>query len=291
MTVNDESNTQQNAAEEAGTAAAGPGQRLRLAREAAGLSREEVSTRLRLRLELIRALEDDDYAHLPPLAFVSGYLRSYARLLDLPAEELVAMLERRDEAPVLVSPVLQPHQRRSSDLPVKLVTWLIVLLLLGLLVAWWLARQPLEDEAAMLAPALVVPGDRMELSLPAAPEQPLPEEAAGTAETATAPAPALVVDEPPPPPLVLTEVQLEAIGGDCWLEIKDAGGSQLVYELLQDGTTRTVRGKAPFEIFLGYAPAVTVYYQGQVFDHSPYHRREVAKFRLGKAADNKPVAE
>lgn len=291
MTVNDESNTQQNAPEDTGTAIAGPGQRLRLAREAAGLSREEVSTRLRLRLELIRALEDDDYAHLPPLAFVSGYLRSYARLLDLPAEELVAMLERRDEAPVLVSPVMQPHQRRSGDWPVKIVTWLIVLLLLGLLVAWWYSRQPLEDETAMLPPALVMPGDSMTLSLPAVPAQPLPEEPADAAVTATAAAPAAVVDEPPPPPVALTEVQLEAIGGDCWLEIKDAGGSQLVYELLQDGMTRTVRGKAPFEIFLGNAPAVTVYYQGQVFDHSSYHRREVAKFRLGKAADNKPVAE
>jgi hypothetical protein len=52
-----------------------------------------------------------------------------------------------------------------------------------------------------------------------------------------------------------------------------------------------VRGRAPFDVFLGNAPAVTVYYQGQVFDHTPFHRREVAKFRLGKAADNKPLAE
>lgn len=284
MTVNDESDTEAMVQEEA--VAAGPGQRLRLAREAAGLSREEVSTRLRLRLELIRALEEDDYAHLPPLAFVSGYLRSYARLLELPAEELVAMLERRDESPVLVSPVMAPHQRRSSDWPVRVVTWLIILLLIGLLAAWWLARQPQEEDVAADPVPTLRSGGTVELSLPPAGETVLPEE-----PVAVEPAPAVEPPAPTPAPLALAEIQLEATNGDCWLEIKDAAGTQVAYELLKEGNTRTVRGKAPFEVFLGYAPAVTLYYQGQVFDHRPFHRRDVAKFRLGKAADNKPLAE
>lgn len=284
MTVNDESDTEAMVQEEA--VAAGPGQRLRLAREAAGLSREEVSTRLRLRLELIRALEEDDYAHLPPLAFVSGYLRSYARLLELPAEELVAMLERRDESPVLVSPVMAPHQRRSSDWPVRVVTWLIILLLIGLLAAWWLARQPQEEDVAADPVPTLRSGGTVELSLPPAGETVLPEE-----PVAVEPAPAVELPAPTPAPLALAEIQLEATNGDCWLEIKDAAGTQVAYELLKEGNTRTVRGKAPFEVFLGYAPAVTLYYQGQVFDHRPFHRRDVAKFRLGKAADNKPLAE
>ncbi|WP_172600372.1 RodZ domain-containing protein [Sulfurivermis fontis] len=268
---------------------AGPGQRLRLAREAAGLSREEVSTRLRLRLELIRALEEDDYAHLPPVAFVSGYLRSYARLLELPAEELVAMLERPDATPALVAPVMPLHQRRSSDWPVKLVTWLIVLLLLGLLAVWWLSRQPAEDEPAGEPAMLQAPDGNVSLTLPPVTETPPQAE---PQEVAVAePSPVIGAAPPVPVPLQVTEVQLEAGGGDCWLEVKDADGKQLVYELLQDGMTRTVRGKAPFEIFLGNAPAVTVYYQGKVFDHAPFQRREVARFRLGKAADNQPIAE
>lgn len=284
MTVNHESDTEAMVQEEA--VAAGPGQRLRLAREAAGLSREEVSTRLRLRLELIRALEEDDYAHLPPLAFVSGYLRSYARLLELPAEELVAMLERRDESPVLVSPVMAPHQRRSSDWPVRVVTWSIILLLIGLLAAWWFARQPQEENVATDPVPTLRSGGIVELSLPPAGETVLPEE-----PVAVEPAPAVEPSAPTPAPPALAEIQLEATHGDCWLEIKDAAGTQVAYELLKEGTTRTVRGKAPFEVFLGYAPAVTLYYQGQVFDHRPFHRRDVAKFRLGKAADNKPLAE
>lgn len=286
MTVNDPDTVQMEQEDsDVAAAPAGPGQRLREAREAAGLSREEVSTRLRLRLELIRALEEDDYAHLPPTAFVSGYLRSYARLLELPAEELLAMLDRRGEAPVLVSPVMPTHQRHSGDWPVKLATWLIVLLLIALLAAWWMARQPLEQEAVP-AVSVMTPGGTVDLPLP-------PAEEAVQAE-----APPAVVEETPAmsepvaaAPVLMAEIQLEATHGECWVEIKDAGGKQVAYELLQAGMTRTVRGRAPFEVFLGNAPAVTVYYQGQVFDHSPFQRREVAKFRLGKAADNKPLAE
>jgi len=279
MNVNDEPNSEQMVPEETG-----PGQRLRQAREAAGLSRDEVASRLRLRLELISALEDDDYAHLPPAAYVSGYLRSYARLVDLPAEELVAMLERREEALVMVSSVMPPHQRRSSDWSVKVVTWLIILLLLGLLAAWWFARQPLEQDVVAETPAMVTPGSSVTLSLPSVPDEPVRE------ASVLEPVPE-AIESPASPSLALAEVQLEAVNGDCWLQIKDATGNELVYELLKNGTTRTVRGKAPFDIFLGNAPAVTVYYQGKVFEHGTFQRGEVAKFRLGKAADNKPLAE
>lgn len=287
MTVNQETTHEPTAQEPTADIVAGPGRRLRLAREAAGLSREEVATRLRLRLELIRALEDDDYAHLPPVAFVSGYLRSYARLLDLPAEELLTLLERRDEAPALVSPVMPSHQRRSSDWPVRVMTWLLVLLLLGLLIAWWFARQPQEQALVADQVPTMQPGGAVELVLPPASETP-PQE-----EPVVAESPAVVVETAAPAVVVPSqaEIQLEASGGDCWLEIKDAAGTQVAYELLKDGTTRTVRGRAPFEVFLGYAPAVTVYYLGQVFDHRAFHRRDVAKFRLGKAADNKPITE
>ncbi len=284
MSVN-ETDTEQTEQEETGVTA-GPGQRLREAREAAGLSREEVSARLRLRMELIRALEEDDVAHLPPVAFVSGYLRSYARLLELPAEELVSMLDRGDEAPALVSPVMPPHQQRSGDWPVKVVTWLIVLLLIALLAAWWFARQP-ERDVVVAPTAVVTPGDSIELNLPVEEHRPeLLAEPPATVEEVP-----VVSVTPVPVVVAMAEVQLEAVSADCWVEVKDASGNQLVYELLAQGNTRTVRGKAPFDVFLGFAPAVTVYYQGQVFDHSAFQRRDVAKFRLGKAGDNKPVVE
>ena len=271
---------------------AGPGQRLLAAREAAGLSREEVATRLRLRLELIRALEEDDYDALPPPAFVSGYLRSYARLLDLPVDEIVDSVPAHEEPATIVSPVMPPRQRRSGDLPVKAVTYLVILVLLVLLAVWWSARRPAKPLAVTAAPEVVKPGGSVELTLPPAPAEQAPavDSSAsapvveqGTEENAPLPAAS-------PSPAAEAEIQLE-VSADCWTEIKDATGSQVVFELLKAGSTRTVRGKAPFDVFLGYSPGVTVYYQGKVFDQSRYRRKDVARFHLGKASDNAVSAE
>ena len=68
----------------------GPGQRLRTARESLGVSPREVADALNLPLRVITALETDDYEGMPPSVFSRGYLRSYARLLELDAEALLA---------------------------------------------------------------------------------------------------------------------------------------------------------------------------------------------------------
>ncbi len=261
-------------------------ERLREAREAAGLSREEVAAKLRLRLELIRALEEEDQAQLPPAAFVSGYLRSYARLLNLPYDEVAAEPEKLRTTPSLVSPVMPPHQRRSGDLPVKAVTYLIILLLLAMLIAWWMSRRPTETQPQAESAAVVAPGSTVELSLP-----PAGDTSAEPPVTATATAPVTESAPPPAPAELQSELQLEATGADCWIEIKDATGKQVMYDLLKKGSTRTVQGKAPFDVFLGYAPGVTVYYKGQVFDHSRFDHNDMARFHVGQASDNSAAAE
>lgn len=68
---------------------AGPGMQLRRAREAAGLGVAQVSARLRLDQRIVTALEADRYEGLPAPTFVRGYLVSYARLVDVPAEPVI----------------------------------------------------------------------------------------------------------------------------------------------------------------------------------------------------------
>ncbi|MDR2877640.1 MAG: helix-turn-helix domain-containing protein, partial [Chromatiales bacterium] len=59
------------------------GARLRAAREAAGMSVEAVASGLRIAPTQIRALEADDHTAFPAPVFFSGYVRSYARFLNL----------------------------------------------------------------------------------------------------------------------------------------------------------------------------------------------------------------
>lgn len=70
-----------------------PGQQLRLAREKRGLSLDDVTTETNLSPKYLKALEEDDYASLPGLAFARGYARRYAQLVDLDGSALIAEMD------------------------------------------------------------------------------------------------------------------------------------------------------------------------------------------------------
>ncbi len=72
---------------------------LRRTREAQGLDIPAIAGRLKIRTIYLRALEEEDIAALPARPFAIGFLRSYARLLGLDADSLVAALKRMLDEP------------------------------------------------------------------------------------------------------------------------------------------------------------------------------------------------
>jgi cytoskeleton protein RodZ len=122
---------------------AGPGQRLREAREAAQLTLGEVASRMRLEPYVLELLENDHYERLHGPTFVRGYLSGYARLLDLPERPILEAYERHGYGPpALVSELGRKPEVHVSDFPVRMVTYVIAGLLVVLVVLWWQSRQP-----------------------------------------------------------------------------------------------------------------------------------------------------
>ncbi|VTR61034.1 Cytoskeleton protein rodZ [Serratia fonticola] len=81
------------------------GQRLRQAREQLGLSQQAVAERLCLKMSTVRDIEDDNMSADLASTFVRGYIRSYAKLVHLPEDELLPMMEK--QAPVRAAKVAQ----------------------------------------------------------------------------------------------------------------------------------------------------------------------------------------
>ena len=95
-----------------------PGTLVREAREAAGLSIDDVSQQLKLAPRQVQALEADDYAQLPGRTFVRGFMRNYARLLRLDPDALLAALPVLDALSAGNSPITRVVGEiagRSSD--------------------------------------------------------------------------------------------------------------------------------------------------------------------------------
>lgn len=123
------------------SASAGPGARLRAARETAGLSLEQVAQQLKLAPRQVKALEDENFGELPGRTFSRGFVRNYARLLHLDAADLLAHLPDGAQAPALESPTLHSTGTMMAELPsagapkAGLGRWLIPLILIGCIVA------------------------------------------------------------------------------------------------------------------------------------------------------------
>ena len=72
-----------------------PGSALKALRTKAGRSLEDISQVTLITVPKLEALEADDYKNAGPApAFVIGYIRAYAKALDVPANDLVKTLEK-----------------------------------------------------------------------------------------------------------------------------------------------------------------------------------------------------
>ena len=84
------------------------GSDLRQAREAAGLSREELAKRTKIRPSLLDAMERDDFGRLPPGLLGRGHLRAYAKEVHLDPDRIVERFGREwmtEPTPVIPPPV------------------------------------------------------------------------------------------------------------------------------------------------------------------------------------------
>jgi cytoskeleton protein RodZ len=126
------------------------GERLRQAREQLGLSQQAVAERLCLKMSTVREIESDTLSADLASTFVRGYIRSYAKLVHIPEDELLPMMAK--QAPAKVAKVAQMQsfslgkRRKKRDGWLMSFTWLIVFVVVGLTGAWWWQNHKVQQE-------------------------------------------------------------------------------------------------------------------------------------------------
>jgi cytoskeleton protein RodZ len=214
--------------------------------------------------------------------------------------------QNKPPPPPLVTQHVSGMHPRARQWLLRAVSGGVLFLLVYLAVNWWLHRP--EEPVAVLsaaAPSIVAP--------PAV-SVPLPS----VAELATAPAsstqkhaPAVAAVPPPakaalprverrPPPVTppATMPPVQAASADSgaqnqthvrftlsaasWIEVYDAAGKRLYYDLAPAGESVDVSGSGPLQVFLGNAPGVNIELDGAVFNLTPFVRVDnTARFKLG----------
>lgn len=129
------------------------GERLRQAREASGLTLEEIATTTRIPTRHLESLETGDFQRLPAPTYTIGFAKNFAAAVGLDRAEIGDQLrtEMGGSRPVTTTPEVFEPADPARAMPI----WLIVaaigaLLLFALLYNWWSNRslQPAEEELA-----------------------------------------------------------------------------------------------------------------------------------------------
>ncbi|MGA6148481.1 MULTISPECIES: RodZ domain-containing protein [Stenotrophomonas] len=269
----------------------GSGARLRQAREAAGLTLESVGQQLRMPVQVVRSLEEEQWQRLGAPVFVRGQLRSYARLLKVDINDL---LEQAHIGPVvppqLVSHTHTPRARRIAESLGRRALYVGITAVLAVPV-WFATRGHFDGTANTPNTASL---DVIPAAVPVA----------GGDTPPAAPAP--VSSEPPKPaaPYLasLTPVPRPASAaapagaltlqfkGDSWVDIAAPDGTTVEKALVKSGETRSFTPGQVARMVLGNASAVEVQQGGTIVDLSPYQRANVARFTVSSDGSVAPVS-
>jgi len=224
------------------------GSNLKQARESRQLSLREIEWATKIRAEFLQALEDEHYDLLPSATHARGFLRSYARYLELDADPMVDEYNHAAAAASEIVSTRPAVKARSRDVAVTpgMIIAAALLILIGIF-GLYLKSQFDKYQASRAADARPTPGLRLsDLPTPTAIPTPSPSPAP------TAPATGLVVT---------VRVDL-----DTWLQVYVDGNSKPTPDTSKTfpaGTTLTFTANKSVQVVSGKAAHTSISANGK----------------------------
>jgi hypothetical protein len=225
---------------------------LRAVRRRRRISIERAAEDTKIRAAFLMRMESDEFDFLAP-AYVRGFLRSYARYLQVDAGPLLEEFEQRYGGGRVDSSQMIALQRREKSVPKehrRLNSWVVAggaaAVILVILAIVGVASAPEKREPPESALSLATPTPEPEPTFSASPSA-SPEETAGAIAATDG-----------------IELVVDASTGDSWLEVYADGKSvPLYYDTLATGSTMTFDADERMHIRLGYPAGVELTVNGR----------------------------
>lgn len=285
------------------------GEQLSAARKARVLEIVDVAQALKLGPRQVEALESGDWGGLPGQTFIRGFVRNYARLMQIDSAPLMVQLDGVLQKPVdrLNMPEPKPASMPSSGTfgaPRRdrmVVIFGLLLVVAAALIYFLLAKdlsslrevaQTTIDSLARKDEPESVPAKPVEGTItPTPPAEPVfppgatpqqvmnpqaltpPEQLSPAANVVAAPA---ETQKPATGPAQLRFV----VDKESWIEVRDRDSKVVFSERVVSGADRSVSGQGPLTLVIGYSPGVKLYWRGETIDLVPHARGDVARLVL-----------
>ncbi|MFA3790677.1 RodZ domain-containing protein [Aliiglaciecola sp. SL4] len=294
----------------------GPGAILKEARDKLGLKSLDIANKLHLKVNIIESIESDEYDPKISMTFIKGYLKLYAKQVNVDEQVIVEAFASQTEIekePAKLQSFSKRVAKQASDDRLMLITYGIIAALLALVVIWWLQQDSTDNtntETNQLAEPIAeqvatdittednLPDNGLETDLSEEPtaddliisaqiseevdnaseQNEINEDDSVVAELAQQTDVEIATDEPQNP---ANQIELVfEFSDNCWMNLKDATGEAIAYGVKKQGRVMTVSGVAPFEVTLGAPSVVQIRYDGVLVDMSRFEAGKSAKFSL-----------
>lgn len=258
------------------------GERLKQQRRAKKLGLSVVSKAIGLNERVLQAIENDEAGQMAAV-YRNGYIRSYARYLKIPEDEIASMLELSGNTEPALQPVFTtPAKRNPVDNWLRATSYVLASLLIGTL-AWQFTHEAvrLTQNGSSLQTSSVKNVETVR-------SEPVTQAISSPVNASIA---SLDILKRKQPDIVLSsipetvETDLPAglneltvsVSADSWVEITDASGTALEMDLLRAGSDKTYQGEPPFKLVFGRASAVKLSMDGEPVDLAPFTKADVVQ--------------
>jgi cytoskeleton protein RodZ len=279
-----------------------PGHAFAQAREQQGLSIEQVSRQLNLSRSMVQAIEKGNLEYLSDPVFSRGYVRSYARLLKLDADAMVAsynqatgQLQTTGTVKSIGSVSTVPGRHHGRPL-LKIGSWLFVLAIVAASVWWWQTQQggsATQRESLGDASFAIETSDGTTLLLPPPGDEivePPLQESEAEIESSEPESESVNEMEEAQTESPLPEVETAAVSADglqvsfsedCWISVRELGGRTLFNGVAKAGQSLQFQSEVPLNVVVGKVDAVSHFsFAGQSIDLAGMSKNNVARLSL-----------
>ncbi|SEG03817.1 protein RodZ, contains Xre-like HTH and DUF4115 domains [Actinacidiphila yanglinensis] len=233
------------------------GRALAQARTEAGLTVDEVSATTRVRVPILRAIEQDDFSRCGGDVYARGHIRSIARALGIDPEPLIAQYAAEHDtgsAVVQVAPVYEAERIKSEP---RRPNWTAAMIAAIVAVIGFVGYTAFSGGGGDKPSAQASTSTSASATSPATPTSPQ----GNGAPTPPQPTDTDSAIAAAPPGKVTVKVSAE--GGASWIQATDGNGKQLFQASLKEGESKTWTDDKKIKLVVGNAGAVQLFVNGK----------------------------
>ncbi len=288
-----------------------PGVMLRQARKNMGFTQQEVAKKLNFRLALVRDIEANKFDSSLPETFTRGYLRNYAKLVNVTADEILSSYESLtvpDKKASRMQSFSRITHKQAQNNWLMLGSYLIIFLLMVSTFVWWMQdsknsqttpselslevnekdnkQNPFDNpNEVQTNPSEIVNAEEEKSAISTTEVLPNTTEFLSDSPSVNNVSVGAEQNKTTSADNVTSLANIETtiifkFSGDCWVNIYDATGERVAWGIKKTGYTMTISGQAPFNVTVGRPELTEISYNGESVDMSQFGAGNIAKFTL-----------